>query len=301
MQYTIPNRYNTESNARPQGIPLGFGIWLALSAAAHVALGTAVYFGDPDSGKARTAPQTLDVVLVNSKTNKKVKSNVVAQANLEGGGNVDDERRAKTPLPVSRHNEQGDELQRAQRRAQELEAQQRKLMSIAQSKKSVSAPTSTAKPLEQVEQPRLSGVDLRDAAMMSMSLEAEVNRRIEEESKRPRRKFLGTRTEEAKYAMYVEQFRQKVERVGEANYPDSARGRIYGTLQMTVTLAADGNVLKIEVDRPSGHKVLDRAAEKIVNLGAPYAAFPAEIKREYDQLVITRTWTFAPGDKVFSE
>jgi periplasmic protein TonB len=300
MQYTLPNRYN-DSHPQPQGSPAGISIALAVSAAAHIALATFIVFSDPGAGKSSIAPQTLDVVLVNAKTQKKVKSNIAAQVNLEGGGNVDDDRRAKTPLPVSRQNEPGDDLVRMQRRQKELEAQQRQLMSVVQSRKTVSAPPKTAKPEEKAEAPKLSGVDLRDATLLNIPLEAEVNRRIEEESKRPRRKHIGTTVREVNYAMYVEQWRQKVERVGDANYPQSARGRTFGSLQMTVTLNSDGTVASTEVVKSSGYSILDSAAKEIVTLAAPYAAFPQDIKRDYEQLVITRTWTFAPGDKVFSD
>ena len=281
-------------------MPLGLAIALLVSVVVHIIL-VSLQFSFPDLGKIRSAPQSLEVVLVNAKSKSKpVKSDVIAQANLEGGGNVDEDRRAKTPLPVSRHTEQGDDVQRAQRRVQELEAKQRELMTTAKSRQSVSTPA--AKNAQEAnEAPNVSGADLRDAALMSLQLEAEVNRRIEEYNKRPRRKFLGTRAEEARYAMYVEQWRQKIERVGTSNYPDSARGRIYGSLRMTVVIKADGTVASMQIDRPSGHNVLDRAAEKIVQLAAPFSAFPDDIRREYDELVIVRTWTFAPGDKVFSD
>jgi len=106
---------------------------------------------------------------------------------------------------------------------------------------------------------------------------------------------------EYRYAQYEEDWRLKVERVGTVNYPAAARGKYYGNLRMTVTLRPDGNVESIELDRSSGLKVLDDAAFRIVRMASPYAVFPPDIQRETDLLVITRTWFFGRGDKLWTE
>ena len=92
-----------------------------------------------------------------------------------------------------------------------------------------------------------------------------------------------------------------MERVGNLNYPEDARGKIYGSLILTVSIKADGSLASVEIQRSSGQPILDRAAVRIVKMAAPYASFPANIKRDTDILVITRTWTFAPGDKLLGE
>ena len=97
--------------------------------------------------------------------------------------------------------------------------------------------------------------------------------------------------------MYLEAWRQKVERVGNMNYPAAARDqKIYGQLRMTVSIKSDGSVESIEINKSSGAKVLDDAAINIVKLAAPYAAFPPEMKKNTDILGITRTWTFTQED-----
>ena len=107
---------------------------------------------------------------------------------------------------------------------------------------------------------------------------------------------------EYRFARYVEDWRQKVERVGNLNYPEAARQlKLYGNLILTVSIRADGSVEKVVVDRSSGHKVLDAAATRIVEMAAPYAPFPADIRRDTDILDITRTWTFARGDELRSD
>ena len=63
----------------------------------------------------------------------------------------------------------------------------------------------------------------------------------------------------------------------------------------------DGSVESVELNRSSGLKILDAAAHRIVQMAAPFAAFPTDIRKDTDLLVITRTWFFAQGDKVWTE
>ena len=106
---------------------------------------------------------------------------------------------------------------------------------------------------------------------------------------------------EYRFAQYEEDWRAKVERIGTVNYPPEARGKLYGNLRLTVTIRPDGSVDSIELDRSSGLKVLDAAAYKIVRMAGPFAAFPPTIRRDTDLLVITRTWFFGQGDKLWTE
>lgn len=125
------------------------------------------------------------------------------------------------------------------------------------------------------------------------SLNAEIAERLEARAKRPRRKFVSATTREYKFAAYMEAWRAKVERIGNLNYPEEARRqRITGSLILDVALEADGSVYEITIRRPSGRKVLDDAAVRIVELAAPYAPFPKDISREVDILHITRSWQF---------
>ena len=123
-------------------------------------------------------------------------------------------------------------------------------------------------------------------------------RNIEEYNQRPKRKFIGARVTEYRFAQYVEDWRQKVERVGNLNYPDSARGKLYGSLVLTVAIKQDGELERVEISRSSGHQVLDEAARRIVRLAAPYAVFPEAVRRDTDILEITRTWSFTGADQL---
>ena len=125
------------------------------------------------------------------------------------------------------------------------------------------------------------------------ALNAEIRRKLEAQSQRPRRKFISASTREYKYAAYMEAWRAKVERVGNLNYPDEARRkRLTGSLILDVALNADGSINQITVRRSSGSKILDDAAINIVNLSSPFAPFPEQIRKETDILHITRTWQF---------
>jgi periplasmic protein TonB len=259
----------------------------------------AVHFKVPEMLRWQEPEQRLDVVLVNAKTrDRPTKAEVLAQANLDRGGNVDEQRRARSPLPVTEPRQPGRDLADAQRRVKELEAQQQQL--LTQAREAAKKSQATATPAEQAA-PQPSGRDLADLALAAIRLQAQIDRQIEEYQKRPRKKFIGANAAEYRFAQYEEDWRAKVERFGTVNYPAEARGKIYGNLRLTVTIRPDGNVESIELDRSSGLKVLDNAAFRIVRMAAPYAAFPASIRRDTDLIIITRTWFFDRGDKFWSE
>jgi TonB family protein len=139
------------------------------------------------------------------------------------------------------------------------------------------------------------------STLAAMRLQAQIDRQIEQYQKRPRKKFIGASAAEYRFAQYEEDWRVKIERVGTLNYPAEARGKLYGNLRLTVIIRPDGNVESIELDRSSGLKVLDAAAFKIVRMATPFAAFPPDIRRDTDLLIITRTWFFGQGDKIWTE
>lgn len=292
-------------------VPRGPFARLALTAAAvqfafvvsfvlHAAL-LAIHFKFPDATLLRQKDSQLEVVLVNSKSaTRPEQADVRAQSNLDGGGNTDENRRAKTPLPASQQKRDGDALVEAQRRVQQLEAMQQKLMAQAKAQAAVVAEQQIK--TEQPEAPApVSGTDLASSALAIARLEAQIDKNYEEYQKRPRKKFIGARASEYRFAQYVEDWRQKIERVGTLNYPAAARGRLYGSLLLSVIIRSDGTVQSVDIHRSSGQKVLDEAARRIVQLASPYAPFPPDIRRDTDIIEITRTWTFTNGDKLAAE
>jgi protein TonB len=149
--------------------------------------------------------------------------------------------------------------------------------------------------------PALSGRDLLANALLAARQDARADRELSRFESAPRRRFVGAQTREARFALYVDQWREKIERTGNHNYPADARGRVYGSLRLTVAIRADGSIESLEFDRRSGRPQLDQAAERIVRLAAPFAAFPPDLRRDTDVLVITRTWYFEPGDTLRGE
>ncbi|HUW38167.1 MAG TPA: energy transducer TonB [Rhodocyclaceae bacterium] len=271
---------------------------LAASVLLHALL-LMLHFGLPGAHWP-TRERALDVVLVNSKSAAPPSlAQALAQANLDGGGNSDEDRRASTPLPASLAAREGNAVVEARRRVARLESRQQQLLTEARSTRAVRPEPRRGAP-QPAPQPA-AGIDLASNALAMIRLEAQIDKRLEDYNKRPRVKNIGARTREYRYAQYVEDWRQKVERVGNLNYPDSARGRLYGSLVITVVIKSDGTLERVEVNRPSGHKLLDDAARRIVQLAAPFAPFPPDIRRDTDVIEITRTWTFTSADKLQAE
>jgi len=254
---------------------------------------------DPRSLADRGPP--LEVALVNAKSETKpIKPDILAQANLDGGGNTDADRRAKTPLPAQAKAPPQSDITVATRKAEILERRAQELIT-ALNAPPVSPPMPA--PTEAPPQPEPPSVtEATERTLEIMRLEAQIARDLDSYQKRPKRQHVGARAREYRFARYVEDWRLKVERVGNLNYPEAARRlRLYGNLILTVSIRADGSLESVTVDRSSGQRILDAAAVRIVEMAAPYAPFPPEIRRDTEILDITRTWTFARGDELRSD
>jgi periplasmic protein TonB len=278
-----------------RNLSLALGVSLVLHAVV-----LSIHFKLPEAiGKA--TEQALDVILVNSKSaSRPTEAQAKAQANLDGGGNTDEDRRAKTPLPVAPTVRDGNDMIEARKRVAELEVQQQQMLTSLHGQKAV-ATDNRRNDRAPPGPPVASGLDLATAALNLARLEGQIAHNVEDYNKRPRKKFIGARVEEYRFAQYVEDWRQKVERIGNLNYPDNAKGRIYGSLVLTVIIKSDGSLDKVEVSRSSGQKVLDNAARRIVEMAAPYASFPEAIRKDTDIIEITRTWSFTTSDRLQAE
>jgi protein TonB len=272
---------------------------LVVSLAVHLFVVIGLGFKFIDMKKWDAPHNVLDVVLVNSKSaTKPEKADALAQANLDGGGNTDEKLRAKTPFPALREKEQ-QELREAQARVRQLEMEQRELMTRFKSETQVAIAPPTPKGDPKAD---ATARDLLEKSLEIARLEAQIRREHQAYQERPKKKFIGARASEYRFAVYVDTWRLKIERIGNLNYPDEARkNRIYGSLQLTVGIKADGEVESIEINKSSKSKVLDQAAIRIVRMAAPFDRFPDNIKADTDILYITRTWTFTRGDQVVAE
>ncbi len=240
----------------------------------------------------------MEVVLVNAKsTESPLNPDALAQVNLAGGGNTDEDRRLKSPLPASPKTQAGSEEAALQARVAELEQQARNLLTQLKPDQAVPSETPVAPPTPA--QPVIDTTSLSQQAREMAQLQARISQQWDSYQKRPKRAFVGANVREYAFARYVEDWVTKVERVGTNNYPEAARRQgIYGSLKLTVSIYADGRIEAIEIDRSSGSKILDTAAIKIVELAAPYAAFPDDMRKKADILSITRTWTFTRSDRL---
>ena len=277
--------------------PMSWAVVFSLCLHAFVMFG--IGFTLPDPSKNKNFLQPLEVVLVNSKSRSRpLKADALAQHNLDGGGNTADNKRAKSPLPSFGDDKQFIPEQSTQR-LQRLEQQVKKLITQAKSVHTV-AQEHTEK--QRKDGSNMKGQDLVQRALEIARLEAQIDRDFNAYQKMPQRKFIGARTQEYRYAQYIEDWRVKVERIGNMNYPAQARQqKIFGKLQLTVSIRANGTLESVDVSKSSGHRILDAAAVRIVKLAAPYAPFPADIRKDTEILSIVRTWSFTSNDQVETE
>ena len=255
----------------------------------------------PDRANLDPITPTLDVVLVNaSSTNKPANAQLLAQHSLDGGGNVDADRRATSPLPVQNEKQTVD-LTLEARRVEQLEQEAKRLMTQMASQTKVD--TTAAEQLPKADaRTGPDAVEVRQRSLEIMRLDAQIAKDLEAYNKRPRRQFIGARTQDYRYARYIDDWRMKIERIGTLNYPQAARDmKIFGSLQLTVSIRQDGSVEDIEINRSSGQKILDDAAVRIVKLASPFMRLPPDIAKDWDILHITRTWTFTRSDQLSTE
>lgn len=278
--------------------PLAGAMIFSVAFHAFALFGVALVLPDPRS--AIDFIQPLQVVLVNAKSKSRpAKADALAQANLDGGGNTADDRQAKTPLPAISDDQQFTPEQLAKRREQ-LEEESKRMLTRLKSEHKVTQPELK----KQQSNDARSGEDLVQKSLEIARLEAQINKNFDAYQKMPRRKNIGSRTQEYRFAQYIEDWRIKVERIGNLNYPEQARQqKIFGKLLLSVAINADGSLGPVEVERSSGNRVLDAAAMRIVRLAGKngFAPLPPDIRKDTDILVITRTWTFTSSERLESE
>ena len=287
------NRRHTMSGLRHwlnslTALPLAmlFSVW------AHAML-LAVNFVAPAVQKLNSNEARLDVILVNAKSaSTPTKAEALAQTNLDGGGDKD-KGRASSPLARSAKIQDGDDVKTSQQRQQQLEAEQKRLLTaLNPSKTAVSADeTKPAQPLEAPVQPQISGADLAASSLAIARMEAQIKQQIEDYNKIPRRRVLSPSTREVRYAMYYTDFVSKVERIGRQSFPEEARNIAASSLVVSVVIKKTGAVSVIEIIRESEHAVFNRAARDIIKKAGRFAPFPASMPE--DEFEIITRWQFS--------
>ena len=275
---------------------------LAATAVFAVLTHLIVIFGVTFVPETRPEPHatTLDVVLVpRSSDTPPDQADFLAPAYQDGGGNDDERARPQTPsappaivadAPItdSAPTTAGPAMQAQPAESVEAMPEARPLPGSLTVRASDTPPPPAAAPASD---PGAVPTQSRRREMATLS--AEIERKLRSRAERPQRKWISARTREDRFAAYMVEWRRKVERVGNLNYPDRAvRLGLSGNLLLEVALNPDGTIADIELRRSSGEPILDAAAVRIVKLAAPFAPFPPEISRDVDILHIERTWFF---------
>ena len=260
---------------------------LGVSVLAHAALLT-VRFVAPDSFDRMLRETPLQVILVNAGTNEKpVKAQAVAQRSMAGGGDQD-KGRATSPLPPSAFTAVGDATEEVRR--QELEAMQaQQTLLLAQIRQQLAAlpppdPRQAGTPAQNVQQ--------EEKRRQLLELLAEIERRVNEENARPKKRYISPATREVVYASYVDALRRRIEAQGTAHFPEADGKKLYGKLTMLVTVNYDGRLTGSDVIVPSGNPRLDRQAQAIVRSIGNFGRFSAAMRRETDQIVLPSRFDF---------
>jgi protein TonB len=273
-----------------------FGVSLVGSALLHIVVILGVAFVWPKLRVPEGLP-TLEITLVQTASDKAPKeAEFLANASQDGGGQTDSPDIARSPFPIREITDQrrmSPPVLTAPQPRVNSPRETTDFLTQTDPRRTRTAPTQPEKKDRRAEPPNPGVIERAAVDAERARLNAEISRSLSELQKRPRRKFLNARTQEYKFAAYMDAWRAKVERIGNLNYPEEAKRRhLTGSLVLDVVLRYDGSIAAITVRRSSGHKLLDDAAVRIVELASPYAPFPNDIRAEVDELMITRTWKF---------
>ena len=267
-------------------------IALGVSIAVHAVLLT-VRFVDPERFNRVFQDSPLEVILVNAKSNEKPdKAKAIAQASLAGGGQLE-KGRATSPLPPSALMALGDASEDAQRKVESLQEQQSQL--LAQIRKALA---SLPPPDLQTQANNPARAEREEKRRQLIMLLAEIEKRINEENARPKKRYISPATREEVYAVYYDELRHKIEEKGTVNCPEQAGKKLYGELTMVVTVNFDGRILNTEVVQTSGNLTLDRRAQSIVRGTGPFGRFTEAMRRNADQIVVVSRFKFTRDESL---
>jgi protein TonB len=262
----------------------------------HVAIGASlavhaavlfVRIVDPEGFNRVFQDTPLEVILVNARSKEApVKAHAIAQAQLAGGGEAE-RGRSTSPLPPSAMVELGNAVDESHRQIEQLQETQQQLLARARRELAeLPAPDPRREATTKEERAR------QEERRQRLELLAEIEKRIQEESARPKKRYISPATREEAYAVYYDALRRKIEERGTRNFPEYRGRRLYGELMMVLTVDAGGRVIEAEVAQSSQSPILDKRAIAIVRAAAPFGAFTQAMRREADQLVIASRFKF---------
>ena len=259
---------------------------VGVSVAVHAGLLT-VRLVDPEGFNRVFQDTPLEVVLVNARGNEKPeKAQAIAQASLAGGGEAL-AGRATSPLPPSALTSIGEEVDESQRRIESMQEQQMLMLGQVRQMLAAMPPPDPSQPANSPE-----AKEREEKRRKLVRVLAEIERRINEENARPKKRYISPATREEVYAVYYDALRRRIEDRGTQNFPEMAGKKLYGQLTMIVTVNHDGRVLGTEVVESSGNGTLDRRAQSIARAAAPFGHFNEAMRRRADQIVVVSRFKF---------
>jgi protein TonB len=262
---------------------------LLVSVAAHAAV-LSIRFVNPEAFNRVFQDTPLEVVLVNARSNEKpTKAQAIAQASLAGGGEAA-KGRATSPLPPSARLRNGDAPEDEEKRVETLKEQQATL--LAQIKKQLAH---MQPPQQQTESLSPAQLERERKRQQLVQLLAEIEKRVNEENARPRKRYVSPATREEVYAIYYDALRRKIEDQGTTHFPEVGGKKLYGELTMVITVNYSGQVLETEVVQSSGKPVLDRRAQAIVR-GLSFGPFTDGMRRRAEQIVVVSRFRFSQDE-----
>lgn len=246
-------------------------------------------------------PPALEVVLVQESDNDTIDDAAyLAQSNQDGGGVTDDNSRPSSPftsaLDVDADGVAPTPIEAGAPEPSEATADE--VITALSSEEEV-ASSDSSETQENIEQPEANIFVEQNTEIAKLA--AEIDRQQENFAKRPKKKFLNARTRESASAEYMYRWVESVERMGNLNYPAEARrSKLFGELILIVGIYKNGELESITVDESSGHKVLDDAAVRTVEMAAPFEPMTGKLAEETDILYIVRTWEFTTDNSIDS-
>ncbi len=260
----------------------------------HAAL-LSLHFEVPEHLNRLFQNSNLPLILVNVrlKADPNIHAQAIAQTNLIGGGE-DNTGRLRSPLPSARRSvdaQDSEDLDRQETNIKSLEAEQSKLLALVRTQLSNLSAT----------QPNLANPDQDSKRQRLLQMLAEIEARIEQNNKRPHKRYFSPSTRQSEFAIYYDQMRKKIETFGTQHFPSFRGHKIYGALTMVVTINSSGQILSVQVLESSGQVELDRRAQAIVMSSGPFAAFSPELIAKADQLALVSKFSFTENGTLNTE
>ena len=188
--------------------------------------------------------------------------------------------------------ESGDAIEEARKRIEQMQAEQQQLLSTIRRELALLPPPDPRKEENGSPQER----EMEERRRQLLRVLAEIEKRINEENSRPKKRYISPATREAVYAVYYDALRRKIEDRGTRDFPEVNGRKLYGELTMNVTVQADGHVVEAEVVQSSGSRQLDSRAVAIVHAAAPFGHFNDAMRVQADQIVVTSRFRFTRED-----